>query len=497
MSALSTSNYYYRYQIHLAADLAESTLEKRLIKAQQNTTTHLLLDFTKSQIETLSVPSYFDLNHTYKFSVLIKPEKISKLPSLLASNLKALDQLLIFIETLEDLQVALKESKTISFDNHQLLFSPKTEKSFNDLISYYHKNSEAEIYWSFEPYQADLKNGLTLKKISSSKIDYKKLQGLEVWNNQVPSHYELEPIVKLSWEFSTKNKNLKASIIIPSYNNVTFLTNVIWHLINQNAEKESYEIIVVEDGGSDQSETLIKSIFSEFKNSINLKFIYWPKEHKIKGEQKFFRAGLARNLGVQHSEAETLIFLDSDMLVPPDFVSQSLKELAKNDVIQYQRYHIHQKLSLLNPHYQKINLTTDVYTEEENYWSELFQSEDWSELSAYWKYTCTYCLGLKKSDFLNVGRFKKYYISYGFEDTDLGYELYKRKKKFKLIKTPLLHLTSYNHMQYKNSKLTRLKLLRKTAALFYLQHLDKEIYHLFGNFYSFEKPFKSFIKDLF
>ncbi len=95
-----------------------------------------------------------------------------------------------------------------------------------------------------------------------------------------------------------------------------------------------------------------------------------------------------------------------------------------------------------------------------------------------------------------MGRFKKYYTSYGFEDTDLGYEFSLRKKKSFLIQTPLLHLTAYDQMQYKNSKIKRLQLLRKTAGLFYLQHLNPEIYHAFGNFYSFEKPIRHSIRDL-
>jgi hypothetical protein len=118
-------------------------------------------------------------------------------------------------------------------------------------------------------------------------------------------------------------------------------------------------------------------------------------------------------------------------------------------------------------------------------------------LKHHWKFTCTYALGLKKSDFMEVGRFKKYYVSYGFEDTDLGYELYKRKKTFFLVPMPLYHLTAYNQMQYQNSQLKRLKLLRKTAELFYLQHLNPEIYHLFGNFYRFQKKLPHYLRDLF
>jgi GT2 family glycosyltransferase len=182
------------------------------------------------------------------------------------------------------------------------------------------------------------------------------------------------------------------------------------------------------------------------------------------------------------------------MLVPKNFIETCILELKNNNIIQFQRLHINQNLSRNNPVYENIN-TSDTYIEEKNYWSELFNTNDWMSLPFHWKYTCTYALGISKNNFLKLGMFKKYYISYGFEDTDLGYEAALQGFNFKLIKIPLMHQTAYDLMQYRNSTSQRFKLLRVTAELFYLQHLDKKIYELLGNYLRFQKPLKSIIRD--
>ncbi|MEQ1723916.1 MAG: glycosyltransferase family 2 protein, partial [Pseudobdellovibrio sp.] len=363
-----------------------------------------------------------------------------------------------------------------------------------------HKNSY-NIYWMFSPYDKNLVKSITAKEIAKYNINFNTISGLEIFNSHAPSHYELEPIsnssYKLAWEFSLADSQPVISVIIPSYNNSQFLCNVVWHLINQKTDPKLYEIIISDDGSTDNSSKILKQIFEEYKTKVNIKYIYWPKQHPLRGEQQFFRPGLARNLASRYSRGEFLQFLDSDILVPHNFIEICLNELKQNDLIQFQRFHINQELSKTAPHYEQIKLKSDTYIEEKDYWSELFFCDSWPQLPHYWKYTCTYALGISKAKFYDMGLFKKYYISYGFEDTDLGYESHKRNLKFNLVKLPLLHLTSYDQMQYKNSFTRRFKLLCTTAELFYLQHLDREIFDLLGNYYRAQKPVKSYFRDLF
>ncbi|MBC7742198.1 MAG: glycosyltransferase [Bdellovibrionaceae bacterium] len=490
-------NYFYRYKLDYIADFSSLAHARRISKARQNTTTCLLYDLG-GLTETTS-PAEQALAHSmlssteFEILFLVRPEQVN--------SLKTLMQETPYLISLSDEKDMIRLSAlSANIKPQGFLLSPKTTEDFKNLLVFETAHNIDNIFWDFGVYDRNQIKSLSLKDIFSARRPFRRLDGLELWNHSIPNHFELEPLFEPQltsmWQFKTSYQRIKLSVIIPSFNNAAFLANVIKHLIHQDLPPEDYEIIVVEDGGQDRSSEIIYEIFESYKSKINLKMIYWSKDHPEKGAQNFFRAGLARNLAVQVAEAENLFFLDSDMLTPSHFVREVLAGLEKYDLIQFERHHIHQNISLLNPRYQDIELKKQTYIEESVYWSQLFKAPRWMDLPNYWKFTCTYALGLKKKDFLAVGRFKKYYVSYGFEDTDLGYELFLRNKKCSLIKTPLLHLTSYNHMQYKNSHVQRLKLLRKTAGLFYLQHLNPEIYKLFGNFYSFEKPFKSALRDL-
>lgn len=331
----------------------------------------------------------------------------------------------------------------------------------------------------------------TVAKFNSREIPF--------WNYDVSTDYELEPLVDVLWEWANPGlkTNPQLTVIIPTFNNARFLVNVITHLADQNTNRDCYEVIVVDDGSTDDSFDILKKFTQSHNLKLNLKFIYWSKKNDARGEQNFFRPGQARNLAATHARGEFLIFLDSDMLVPVHFVSQCLQELQSNDLIQFQRYHINQKLSLTNPKISQISLDRDCYIEEKHYWNQLFKCQDWNTLQNPWKYVCTYALGIRKQDFFELGRIRRHFISYGFEDTDLGFRFYKKNKKFKLVQTSLFHLTNYSQMQYQNSDFKRRELLSITAKVFYLDHLDPEIGMTLRTFLGGEKSLIAKFKNRF
>lgn len=510
MNAESSQNYYYRYKILSGEDVSAETIHRRHKKIKNNSTKAILFDLSEAtEIDLLDFKKLQPcLSNQHRNEFLVSLKWFQHL-------LNSTDHINNYcfhvrIHTAKEftfLDKILTAARILTTNIH-IHISPQTTSDLDTFRSVQCpiENKYGSFFWDFRPYNDKIKYSLTVKNIGQffklkGHLQIEKqfvgglLPGLEIWNCQIPTHYELEPDTSIQWQFSTPSKKPKISVVIPSFNNAKFLANVINHLIHQSVPAEDYEIVVVEDGGTDHTSEIIQTLFKGFASKVNLKFIYWSKLHPEKGQQNFFRAGLARNLGVQFTEGEYLFFLDSDMLVPAHFIETCLNQLKTNDIIQFQRYHIHQSRSASNPSFEDINLDLDTYVEEKNYWMNLFSCSDWSTLPHFWKYTCTYALGMKKDDFYAVGRFKKYYISYGFEDTDLGYEMYKRNKKFKLVRSTLLHLTAYDQMQYQNSQVKRIRLLKTTSALFYLQHLHTDIFETFQNFYRFEKPLVNKIKD--
>ncbi len=372
------THYYYRYKFLPNETLSASDHERRLQKAKQNTTSTLLFDFTELAIWP-QLPGFI-LNHTFMNHYLIRPDQIEQAKQLLGCSISSL---IIGLRNEKDAQIFAEHSSILQ-SGSTLLLAPTTTRDLNVLIHFAQslpsEMNESSIFWDFKPYQPTIKNSLTIKDIVSTKFAFRRLPGLELWNSSIPENYELEPIAQPSWQFRTPNRQVLLSIIIPSFNNITFLTNVIAHLIKQDLPAENYEIIVVEDGGTDSTCSILFDLFKIFEHKINLKMIYWSKIHPVKGKQDFFRAGLARNLANQYAEGDFLFFLDSDMLTPPDFARLCIKHLEKFDVIQFERHHIKQDLSSLNPQFQSIKMNSDTYIEEVNYWSRLFSSPDWMSL---------------------------------------------------------------------------------------------------------------------
>ncbi|MBI2134865.1 glycosyltransferase [Candidatus Woesearchaeota archaeon] len=86
------------------------------------------------------------------------------------------------------------------------------------------------------------------------------------------------------------------SIVIPAFNAEKTIANCIYSLINQSYQKNKYEIIVVDNGSTDNTLNILK----RFENRIKI-----LKERK-KG------AYYARNSGIKSAKGQIVAFTDSD-----------------------------------------------------------------------------------------------------------------------------------------------------------------------------------------
>lgn len=106
----------------------------------------------------------------------------------------------------------------------------------------------------------------------------------------------------------------KISIIVPVYNTAKYLNKCIKSLLNQTLE--DIEIILINDGSTDESDTIIK----KYKDK-RIKYIH----KKNKG------IGKTRNLGIESANGEFLSFIDSDDYVEPDFCEKMYDKAIKDD----------------------------------------------------------------------------------------------------------------------------------------------------------------------
>lgn len=284
------------------------------------------------------------------------------------------------------------------------------------------------------------------------------------------------------------------SVIIPTRNNTDFLLGVISHLLKQDIGFKNFEIIVVDDGGTDQALERLKILIGPSSGALRFKYIYNPRSQE---EMTSFRAGECRNIGYKYSRGDWILFLDSDILVGADFLRQLLEEGKNADVIQCPRWHIFPEKSLTTFQVENVK-EDDFYVEEPDYWGAFFATEDWASLDHAWRYTCTYCLAIRREALEKVGVFRRVFKSYGFEDTELGYRLYRQGFRFKLWKKKTYHLTpAKDKSPYYNVLFHKQILLSQTGKVFFLSTLDPDVFNLFKVYMQGEYPFLQVIYEFF
>ncbi len=97
----------------------------------------------------------------------------------------------------------------------------------------------------------------------------------------------------------TVDVGIRFSIIIPSYNYARFLVRALDSAISQPGE--DYEVIVVNDGSTDDTDSIVKDYLND-QDCTRLRY------HR----QEQAGASAARNCGVELSRGQFLIFLDAD-----------------------------------------------------------------------------------------------------------------------------------------------------------------------------------------
>ncbi len=307
--------------------------------------------------------------------------------------------------------------------------------------------------------------------------------GREVWDPRISPTLALDfdgnPIIS----YDLPEARPEISVIIPSFNSGPLLKNTLRHLLRQNLDRSRFEIIVVDDGSSDGSRELIQNFMAPEFGQIRFQYLYFPRNSQRRRGDGNFRAGIARNLGVKLARGEILVFLDADIIVPSNYLADLLERHKEWDVIQSIRLHLENERKNALVEYEKVDQEKDTYVLEEKYWGPFFRTPVWESIPFFWKYTCTYALSLKTKDFKEAGWFRKTFVYYGFEDTDLGYRLARMGKKFFLHPMITYHLScEEDRSEYRQSKIERHLLLSKTAKVFFLNTLDPAIFHHFRAF---------------
>ena len=196
------------------------------------------------------------------------------------------------------------------------------------------------------------------------------------------------------------------SVVIPTYNRQPILEKCLRAMEHQvlrtDGAVEGYEIVLVDDGSTDGTVEWLQTSADEFA-------------HVKLYEQNHEGAAIARNFGVQKAEGDTIIFIDSDLIVLDGFL----------------QYHA----DALNKAYEQGNERVFTYGRVvntcnfEHPTSEPFKVTDYSRA-----FFATGNVAIAKKWLLEAGLFDAQFTQYGWEDLELGVRL--KNNGLSLIKCP-------------------------------------------------------------
>jgi GT2 family glycosyltransferase len=109
---------------------------------------------------------------------------------------------------------------------------------------------------------------------------------------------------------------IAATIQLCTYNRAALLERVLEACFDQTVPDDSYEVVLVDDGSSDETPAVIQRARLDA-----------PCTFTVVSQENRGLAG-ARNAGIARATGERIIFIDDDVLVLPNFVAEHLRSHA-------------------------------------------------------------------------------------------------------------------------------------------------------------------------
>lgn len=254
------------------------------------------------------------------------------------------------------------------------------------------------------------------------------------------------------------------SIIIPAYNTEIYIQECLESCLTQDIAIQEYEIIIVNDGSTDGTLSIIKEYAEKYPNIYII-------------NQRNQGVSVAKNAGLLQARGEYIMFVDSD-----DFIT-------KNSLSTYIKQAYEQDLDLLLSDYELIKLNGKT-TKETNFRKIPLPQKIYSGtdiLERYYGYHGFMCMGLyRRSLFIDNALFFQPGII--FEDLNLVFRIILKAERIMYYPHIIYHyvkhessLTSVWNLQKANmwfQVVANLKALSNSS-------LSKGTKHFFERNYSF------------
>lgn len=118
----------------------------------------------------------------------------------------------------------------------------------------------------------------------------------------------------------TSSPKYTASAILAVYNSESTIVACLDSLVRQTVP---VEIIIVDDGSTDMTKSLIDNFIADFKSPSTFRFL----------QQSHLGPAVARNSGAKLANSDILIFVDADMTFAREYIADLIMPIIKKGII--------------------------------------------------------------------------------------------------------------------------------------------------------------------
>ena len=199
------------------------------------------------------------------------------------------------------------------------------------------------------------------------------------------------------------------SVIIPAYNARNTIEKCMLALTNQSIPKENYEVIVIDDGSTDNTSDIVKR--------FPVRYIYQSNKGPA----------TARNTGAKEAKGEIILFTDSDCIPGKNWIEEMVMPFNNPEVMAVKGAYKTKQRSLTAR-------LAQIEFEERFEMLKKVESIDMVD---------TYSAAYRKSVFLSLGGFDPSFPVANNEDTDLSYKM--SRSGYKMVFNPDAIVYHLNH----------------------------------------------------
>jgi len=264
----------------------------------------------------------------------------------------------------------------------------------------------------------------------------------------------------------------KASVIIPTYNRLDELKLTLDSLVSQQSSYE-FEVIVADDGSYEDT----KSLIDRYIGNLNIKYCFQ--------EDKGFRAGSARNMGIKLSKGDICIFIDNGIILHSQAIESHINTHINEQVpcivlgyvygFETEKGREEELISIItqNSPDDAIDMLrrAEMYDIRESCY-QVLGSDLWKWPAPF--VVCFSCnLSVTRDMLIKVDMFDEFFTGWGSEDLDLGLSLFKSGVKFILSRgASSIH---YPHKKYHSFDVpVSLENMNRTQLYEVMNHRKKE-----------------------